>query len=94
VNPECEPDLAEGGVPLGGSMTGTVRWFKSEQGHGRITGDDQYVYFVHFSAIQVDGYKSLRQGQRVSFVWNGSVADHGRKAVDNVRLISAKFPVA
>ena len=47
--------------------TGTVKWFNSEKGFGfieRPTGDD---VFVHFSAIQGDGYKSLDEGQEVSF---------------------------
>ena len=46
---------------------GTVKWFKSEKGFGfiqREAGDD---VFVHFSAIQGDGYKSLEEGQKVSF---------------------------
>jgi len=46
---------------------GTVKWFKSEKGFGfiqRAAGDD---VFVHFSAIQGDGYRSLEEGQKVSF---------------------------
>ena len=46
---------------------GTVKWFNSEKGFGFIeqeAGDD---VFVHFSAIQADGYKSLEEGQKVSF---------------------------
>ena len=66
-------------------MTGTVRWFKNEKGYGRITGDDDYFYFVSFSSIQVEGYKTLEPGQRVTFEWQGGRADHGRKAAENVR---------
>ena len=46
---------------------GTVKWFKSEKGYGfiqREAGDD---VFVHFSAIQGDGYRTLEEGDRVSF---------------------------
>ncbi|MGH9149915.1 MAG: cold-shock protein [Acidimicrobiales bacterium] len=47
---------------------GTVKWFNAEKGFGFITpeggGDD---VFVHFSAIQVQGYKTLAEGQRVQF---------------------------
>ena len=46
---------------------GTVKWFKSEKGFGfiqREAGDD---VFVHFSAIQGDGFKSLEEGEKVSF---------------------------
>ena len=50
------------------STTGTVKWFNAEKGYGFISndegGDD---VFVHFSAIQIDGYKTLNEGQRVSF---------------------------
>ncbi|MDY3619292.1 cold-shock protein [Agathobaculum sp.] len=49
-------------------MTGTVKWFNSEKGFGFIKNDDgSDDLFVHFSAIQGDGYKSLEEGQRVSF---------------------------
>ena len=47
--------------------TGTVKWFNSEKGFGFIeqeAGDD---VFVHFSAIQADGYKTLEEGQKVNF---------------------------
>lgn len=68
-------------------MAGTVRWFKNEKGYGRITGDDGYVYFFHFSGIDVEGYKMLEEGQRVTFEWHGTRADHRRKAVERVRPI-------
>src|SRR4051812_30121823 len=55
---EALPDLEHGGMALGQTMTGTVRWFKNEKGYGRITGDDDYFYFVHFSSIETDGYKT------------------------------------
>ena len=48
-------------------MKGTVKWFNAEKGYGFITGDDVVDYFAHYSQIQVEGYKSLDQGQRVSF---------------------------
>jgi cold shock protein len=71
---------------LGVRRTGTVRWFKDEKGYGRITADDGEVLFVHFSGIIGGGFRSLEQGQRVSFVWDGSEADHGRHAAVDVRL--------
>lgn len=47
---------------------GTVKWFSAEKGYGFIAddngGDD---VFVHFSAIQADGYKTLKEGQKVTF---------------------------
>ena len=48
-------------------MTGVIKWFNDAKGYGFIqpeTGDD---VFVHFSAITMDGYKSLTEGQRVQF---------------------------
>ena len=48
-------------------MKGTVKWFNAEKGYGFITGEDGVDYFAHYSQIQVEGYKSLDQGQTVSF---------------------------
>ncbi len=47
--------------------TGTVKWFNAEKGFGFITVDGGDDVFVHFSSIQGDGYKSLDEGQSVSF---------------------------
>ncbi len=48
--------------------TGTVKWFSAEKGFGFVTPDDGSAdVFVHFSAIQGDGYKSLDEGQKVEF---------------------------
>ncbi|MCS7171319.1 MAG: cold-shock protein [Aquificaceae bacterium] len=50
------------------SLTGTVKWFSKEKGYGFITRDDnQGDVFVHFSAIQQRGFKTLEQGQKVEF---------------------------
>jgi len=67
--------------------TGTVRWFKSEKGYGRITSDDGEVLFVHFSDIVADGYRSLVADQRVEFVWRGGLMDHGRHHAEDVRVL-------
>jgi CspA family cold shock protein len=48
-------------------MSGTVKWFNAEKGFGFITGDDGVDVFAHFSQIQIDGYKSLEEGQEVTF---------------------------
>ena len=53
-------------------MTGKVKWFNSTKGYGFITGDDGNEVFVHFSSIVEDGYKTLDEGQAVSYdVENG-----------------------
>ncbi|MBN9646137.1 MAG: cold-shock protein [Terrisporobacter othiniensis] len=46
---------------------GIVKWFNSEKGFGFITVDGGEDVFAHFSAIQTDGYKTLEEGQKVSF---------------------------
>ncbi|HAQ0350481.1 TPA: cold-shock protein [Enterococcus faecium] len=46
---------------------GTVKWFNNEKGFGFITVDGGDDVFVHFSAIQGDGFKSLDEGQEVEF---------------------------
>jgi CspA family cold shock protein len=47
--------------------TGTVKWFNAEKGFGFIAVEGGDDVFVHFSAIQGDGFKSLEEGQKVSF---------------------------
>jgi cold shock protein len=47
--------------------TGTVKWFKDDKGYGFITGEDGTDAFVHFSAIQMEGFKSLQEGQKVTY---------------------------
>jgi CspA family cold shock protein len=47
--------------------TGTVKWFNAEKGFGFITVEGEDDVFVHFSAIEQDGYKTLEEGQRVEF---------------------------
>ena len=46
---------------------GTVKWFNAEKGYGFIAVDEAADVFVHYSAIQMDGYRTLEEGQRVEF---------------------------
>lgn len=46
---------------------GTVKWFNADKGYGFIAVDGGKDVFVHYSAILMDGYRSLEQGQRVEF---------------------------
>ncbi|HZE40360.1 MAG TPA: cold-shock protein [Stackebrandtia sp.] len=63
---------------------GTVKWFNAEKGYGFIAVDGGNDVFVHFSAIQADGYRSLDDGQRVEF----EIAQ-GQKGpqAENVKLV-------
>jgi len=46
---------------------GTVKWFNESKGYGFITADEGKDVFVHYSAIAGDGFKTLAEGQKVSF---------------------------
>ena len=48
-------------------MQGTVKWFNADKGFGFIEREGGEDVFVHFSAIKMEGYKSLEEGQRVQF---------------------------
>ncbi|MDY6315527.1 MAG: cold shock domain-containing protein [Clostridia bacterium] len=48
-------------------MQGKVKWFNAEKGYGFIESEDGTDVFVHFSAINADGYKTLEEGAAVEF---------------------------
>ena len=48
-------------------INGIVKWFNNEKGFGFISVEGEDDVFVHFSAIQTDGFKSLEEGQQVNF---------------------------
>jgi len=48
-------------------LLGTVKWFSAEKGYGFIEREDGGDVFVHYSAIEGDGFKTLKQGQSVEF---------------------------
>lgn len=54
-------------------MNGTVKWFNEEKGFGFITAEDGKEIFAHFSEIQVQGFKKLNEGDKVTFeITNGA----------------------
>lgn len=64
--------------------TGKVKWFNAEKGYGFITTDEGKDVFVHYSAIQSEGFKSLDEGVKVSFDITDS--DRGPQASNVVKL--------
>jgi CspA family cold shock protein len=63
---------------------GTVKWFNAEKGYGFISRGEAADVFVHYSAIQMDGYRSLEEGQRVEFeVGPGKKGEEAQ----NVRIV-------
>ena len=64
---------------------GTVKWFNSSKGYGFITNDETgEEVFVHFSAIMTDGYKSLEDGQKVTFD-----TTQGNRGIQTVNVYAA-----
>ena len=65
-------------------MTGKVKWFNAEKGYGFIQREGAKDLFVHFSAIQADGYRTLEEGRDVEF--DVITGDRGEQAA-NVKHI-------
>ncbi|HHW79882.1 MAG TPA: cold shock domain-containing protein [Acholeplasmataceae bacterium] len=65
-------------------MTGIVKWFDSDKGYGFISTEEGKDIFVHFSAIQTDGFKTLAEGDQVEFDVTDS--DRGQQAANVVKL--------
>lgn len=66
---------------------GTVKWFNEEKGFGFIADDNgSGDVFVHFSAIQTDGYKTLAEGQKVTYDTEPDPKDSRKLRAINVRI--------
>ncbi|MEG1608388.1 MAG: cold-shock protein [Clostridia bacterium] len=66
---------------------GTVKWFNAEKGYGFIANDNGGEdVFVHFSAINIDGFKTLKEGQKVTFDTEADPKNSSKLRAVNVRL--------
>ncbi|WP_163327682.1 cold-shock protein [Desulfurobacterium thermolithotrophum] len=65
-------------------LVGTVKWFDSKKGYGFITADNGQDVFVHYTGIAGTGFRTLEEGERVSF--NITESNKGLKAVDVERI--------
>ena len=64
---------------------GTVKWFNPDKGYGFISREGGDDLFVHFSEIQSDGFKTLDEGQKVTF--EEAMGNNGKKQATNVRPV-------
>ena len=62
---------------------GTVKWFNPDKGYGFISREDGEDLFVHFSEIQVEGFKTLDEGESV--VFDVTTGQNGKPQASNVR---------
>ena len=73
---------------INGKVSGKVKWFSDAKGYGFIEVEGRKDLFVHFSAIQRDGYKSLAEGQAVSFE-----IEEGAKGPQAAQVVPAESSV-
>lgn len=77
---------ATGGTAM---ISGVVKWFNNAKGYGFITPDSgEQDVFVHFSAIEMEGYRTLKEGQRVEFE-----VEQGPKGLHALKLSSPQQAV-
>ena len=69
---------------MGDRVTGTVKWFNAVKGYGFIAYEGGKDVFVHFSAIQTEGYRSLTEGEQVEFTIEEN--DKGPQAVNVTKV--------
>jgi CspA family cold shock protein len=64
-------------------VTGTVKWFNGSKGYGFISRENGDDVFVHYSAIQSEGYRNLEEGQRVEFT-----VERGPKGLQATQVVA------
>lgn len=68
---------------------GTVKWFNAEKGYGFISSEEAGEdVFVHFSTIQADGYKTLAEGQKVTFETEPDPKNSSKLRAKNVNVVA------
>lgn len=67
-------------------MQGKVKWFNAKKGYGFINGENGEDVFVHFSQIMQDGYKTLQDGQEVTFELEEDTSN-GKLRAKNVKAL-------
>ena len=68
---------------------GTVKWFNAEKGYGFISSEEAGEdVFVHFSAIQADGYKTLAEGQKATFETEPDPKNSSKLRAKNVNVVA------
>ncbi len=68
-----------------GRFSGTVKWFSDQKGYGFIVRDDSTDVFVHHSVIQMDGFRTLKEGEKVQYDLMES--DKGLQAANVARAL-------
>lgn len=63
-------------------LFGTVKWFNASKGYGFIGRDEGEDVFVHFSSVEMEGYRRLKEGQKVEFS-----IEQGEKGIQAARVI-------
>ena len=67
---------------------GTVKWFNNGKGYGFIENEEGGEdIFVHFSSIQIDGFKTLKEGQKVTFDVEDDPKNEDKKRAANVQIV-------
>ncbi len=66
------------------AMKGTVKWFNNQKGYGFITDEEGKDIFLHYSGLQMEGFKSIEEGAQVEF--EVSQGEKGPQAVNVVRI--------
>lgn len=66
-------------------MTGKIKWFNNQKGYGFISGDDGKEIFVHYSGIVGEGFKTLNEGDKVTF--DVADCDKGVQAVNVQKVV-------